>query len=227
MIAVLFALPEESRDFVALLKDRTPARLPGGLTLLTGLLDGREIALFYLGMGDACVRERLRRAVELGLAAPWKRLILAGFAGGLDPALGVGSLVIDRAGGVALSRAVSGKIITSLHTLETPGQKAEAFRETGALAVEMESRAVGEFAHAHGLPLVQLRAITDPAGEALPVPTEVWFDLEMQKPRPGALLGYLALHPERIPAFARFVRNVGVARQALAAGLAELVRQLP
>ena len=233
MLAVFFALPQESRDFVARIGARHHLETSAG-PLLCCRLGSREIAVFHTGMGEACARARLQQLARSGAAARFECVIAAGFAGGLDASLRPGSLVLDGPQGPLFSRAWTllgkrvraGAIATSLSVLETPEAKARFGRETCALAVEMEQAAVADFAHEQGLPLIALRAITDPAEETLPVPGAVWFDVAAQRPRPASLLAWLVVRPWRWAAFARFLRNVRQARHALTAALVELVAGL-
>lgn len=233
MLAVFFALPQESRDFVARIGARQSLETPDG-PLLCCRLGGKEIAVFHTGMGEACARARLGKLADSGLAARFECVVAAGFAGGLDASLRAGSLVLDGPRGPLFSRAWmllgkrvrTGAIATSPSVLETPEAKERFARETGALAVEMEHAAVADFAREQGVPLIALRAVTDSLDEALPVPGAVWFDLTSQRPRPVALLAWLLARPWRWMAFARFLRNVSRARRALTAGLLELVAGL-
>jgi adenosylhomocysteine nucleosidase len=107
--------------------------------------------------------------------------------------------------------------------LETPEAKAEYARETGALAVDMESATVAAFFREKGVPFLALRAISDAASEPLPVPSSVWFDPREQRPRPWALIRFLLRHPRRIGPFVRFVLTIGRARRTLTAALLDLL----
>ena len=155
-------------------------------------------------------------------------VVCAGFAGGLDPKLGVGDLVLAenlcseeilvRARDIASSQAgVSvGRIVSGATAVETVSEKTALFEKTGALAVDMESETIAAACRAAGVPLLVVRTISDPAGDDLPVPFADWFDIEGQRPNVLGLLKYLALHPGRIGPFARFVRGLAPARRSLA-----------
>ncbi|MGH6719129.1 MAG: phosphorylase [Alphaproteobacteria bacterium] len=120
------------------------------------------------------------------LAAEGARVLVSfGLAGGLDPALAPGTLVIaddvidgthrratdptwtGRLRGV-LAGAVGGAMIGVGVPLATTPAKAAARAATGAVAVDTESHAVARVAQAHGLPFIVVRAIVDGATMALP-----------------------------------------------------------
>ncbi len=197
MIAVTFALPEESRDF--------RRRLPG------------KVSVTHSGAGPDAAARHIARV----LATRPELVIAAGFAGGLDPALRVGEVVIAtnysspgliiRAGGVA-----AGAFAHADLPVEFVAAKAALARATGAVAVDMESQPIAAACARAGVPLLVVRVISDPACEPLPVPFAEWFDLAPQRPRPVRLAVWLARHPARIAPFYRFVRGLGPARHALA-----------
>lgn len=92
-LGVICAMPQEIEHL------RAPLRLEsaterGGLRFLTGNLDGRAVVLVEGGIGkvnSAAVATLLMDRFGCG------RLIISGAAGGLDPALGIGDVVIaDR-----------------------------------------------------------------------------------------------------------------------------------
>lgn len=208
-ILVTFALPQESQDF------RRATRKRNDLA----------VQVEHFGVGPAMAGERIGHLLK---TAKPRLVVCAGFAGGLDPKLGVGDLVVGenlcseeilvRARDIASSQAgVSvGRIVSGASAVETVNDKTALFQKTGALAVDMESEAIAAACRAAGVPLLVVRTISDPAGDDLPVPFANWFDIEKQRPNVPGLLKYLALHPGRIGPFARFVRGLVPARQALA-----------
>ena len=209
-VLVTFALPQESRDFREALRDESLA----------------DIRVEHFGVGPAVATERIGRL--LAIEKP-RLLICAGFAGGLDPRLATGDLVIaeNLSTPEILTRArivaaqddpggVFGSILSQSMPVESVPGKAALFRETGALAVDMESAAVAAACRAAAVPLLVVRAISDPVGAPLPVPFAEWFDIERQRPHVTGLLKYLAFHPSRLFPFASFVSGLAPARQALA-----------
>jgi adenosylhomocysteine nucleosidase len=140
--------------------------------------------LMVSGMGGGLAAAAARSLVEAGVSA----LLSFGFAGGLDPALRAGQVVLPSevisAEGtrvstssewrLQLSRAIAavepvgGMLLSATVPIATVEDKAALFRETGAVAVDMESLAIAQVAAAHGLPFMAVRVIVDGAADALP-----------------------------------------------------------
>jgi hopanoid-associated phosphorylase len=118
--------------------------------------------------------------VEDGIQA----LISIGIAGGLDPSLAPGDVVVGSGvqtahatyeansvwkcrllSAIPLSRA---GIIHGLDRAATTPAEKHRLAQGGAMAVDMESGAVAKVAAAAGVPFAVLRVIADPADRALP-----------------------------------------------------------
>ena len=109
----------------------------------------------------------------------------------------------------------SGRLLTCAAAIGSAAEKASAFRETAAIAVDMESLAVAQVAASHELPFIAVRAIVDTAADALPR-TLVAAAAEAGALRLGRLLGALARRPADLGAFIRLVRPYRAAQRALA-----------
>jgi adenosylhomocysteine nucleosidase len=59
-------------------------------------------------------------------------------------------------------------VLTSAELVCEARDKTQLYRQTGAVAVDMESAAVGVVARLHGVPFMVLRVIADTAEDALP-----------------------------------------------------------
>ena len=160
-------------------------------------------------------------------------LVSFGVAGGLDPALGVGAILLPRevltSDGArfathpewrsALSAAI-GEDATDTTMLGcdrfvgTVMEKRALFRETAAAAVDMESHVIAAAAAAAGLPFIVLRAITDPAGRALPITAEAGLGPD-GRTRPFAVVGALMRRPGELPAVIHLAREHARALRAL------------
>lgn len=73
-----------------------------------------------------------------------------------------------EAGLIRQGPVVRGAILTATELVCEVPLKARLFRETAAVAVDMESAAVGVVARLHGVPFMALRVIVDTAADELP-----------------------------------------------------------
>jgi len=192
--------------------------------------DGTLVAVS--GMGCTAAAAAAAALVDAGAVA----LVSWGMAGGLDPALQAGTICLPR---VVVSRdgatfttdphwrelftaaiaarrtVVSGNLLTSDLAIDDIAGKAAAFRETGAVAVDMESLAVASIAAAHKLPFIAVRVIVDTAGDALPA--AVMAATRFGRVRISRLILGVLRRPSDIGPLLRLARRYRTARQALAA----------
>jgi adenosylhomocysteine nucleosidase len=221
LLGVVAALESEARTLGPAVQRRRD-----GLSSL-----GEGALLAVSGMGAQLAAIAARRLVDAGAS----RLLSFGFAGGLDPALSAGTVVLPTsiisssgarfatstdwrerlAGYIARQRLpVGGLLFSSSAPLDTVADKAAAFRATGAVAVDMESLAVAEVAAAHKLPFVAVRVILDTAADALPrAVTAASRAGQVSMPR---LLGRLALAPLELVALFHLVQRYRAAIRSLA-----------
>jgi adenosylhomocysteine nucleosidase len=164
------------------------ARTLGSLAARSDRLwsSGDGVLVAVSGMGYAAAAAAARALVASGAGG----LVSWGLAGGLDPALDAGTICLPTAilarNGTSVPttdqwrerirlsiasacQVVGGSLLTSGVAIGDAVAKACAFRDTGAVAVDMESLAVAEVAVVHGLPFVTVRAIVDTAGDDLPM----------------------------------------------------------
>lgn len=193
------------------------------------------------GMGCGGAGMAARRLIEAGAAA----LISWGMAGGLDPDLEAGAICLPREvvapdgvrfatssswretlmASIASSRPVtSGALLTSMNPIAGVAAKAAARRETGAVAVDMESSAVAEVAVASHVPFLAVRVIVDTALDS--IPESVTAAGASGQVRIARLLTGLARSPGDIMALVRLSRRYGAAIRSLRA-VAKLVRLVP
>ena len=171
-------------------------------------------ALHVIGLGVRRVP-----AVE-----PGSVVVLAGLAGGLDPSLGVGDLVLDTpfGGNPPLEGPWRvGAIHTTSSLISTAPDKACLFRQTGALAVDMEQAIVRRTLPAP-VTVIGLRAISDPAGMAID-PAVVRLVDEVGRPRPLAIAAALVRRPGLVPHLRDLRANARRALGTLAAAMPALL----
>lgn len=198
------------------------------------LADGALLAVS--GIGEAAAAAAARRLVLAGVNA----LASFGMAGGLDPSLLCGTVLLpeevvvrDGAAVSATSRewrqrlraalpasciAGGGKLLTSARPIADPDAKAAAWRESRAAAVDMESAAIAQVAGQAGLPFIVLRVIVDTAADRLP-PAVIAASAGGQ-PRIGRLLAELLRAPGEAGALIRLSTRYRIAKRVLAAAAA-------
>jgi adenosylhomocysteine nucleosidase len=139
---------------------------------------------------------RARRLPDLRQFQPIQAIILAGLAGGLDPSLQVGDVIVDADDSVAgrLGSLRPGKIHTASEMVATPEAKRLLFAQTGAAAVDMEQSAVRAVSLSLNVPFIGIRAISDTAGDSLAPMILNWID-EIGSPRLVAIARDLLLKP--------------------------------
>jgi adenosylhomocysteine nucleosidase len=108
-----------------------------------------------------------------------------------------------------------GSLLTSAHAIETPADKAAAFRTIGAAAVDMESATVAEIAAKHNLPFIAVRVIVDTAADMLP--RAVVAASRAGKVQFARLLGGLILAPREIASLIRLAPRYRIAMRSLRA----------
>jgi len=173
-------------------------------------------------------------AAERLVASGVDALLSFGLAGGLDPALRPGALVVPlavRTGGrrIAADPALSARLggvevpllLGAAHAVASAADKRLQFRQTRAVAVDLESGAVARVAAAHGLPFAVLRAICDPAERSLPPAAVLALDATGRIALP-AVLRSLAGNPLQIGALVGLARQAGRARRALVRRVGDL-----
>ncbi len=161
-------------------------------------------------------------------------LVSFGLAGGLDPALRPGALIVPCAVIVdevrfptdpELSRMLGGVTPHTLVGADAIAVDAEnkrcLHRRTSAAAVDLESGVVARIAAAHGMPFAVLRAICDPAERTLPGVALAALDAR------GVIglwnvITSLAARPAQLPALLALAADAAAARRSLV----ERVRQI-
>jgi adenosylhomocysteine nucleosidase len=194
------------------------------------LADGTRLAVS--GIGGVRAAASARQLVAAGVTA----LVSWGMAGGLDPALEPGAILLPAAVlGVdgsrveadaalrarlllalsALGPVAGGALLTVADAACSAGDKAALHRDTGAVAVDMESLAIARVAREHRLPFAALRVVVDHARDQLPPAAAKALDAD------GnvlilRLIGSLAMAPAQLGALLRLAARYRAASRTLA-----------
>ncbi|GBQ49772.1 hypothetical protein AA15973_1875 [Komagataeibacter sucrofermentans DSM 15973] len=157
-------------------------------------------------------------------------LLSFGLAAGLDPALQPGAVVVPQnvlVNGERLPAApallawlgaegadvVGGDLLHSDVIVTAATRKMALYRETGCVALDMESGVVAEMAAARKVPFAVLRVVCDPADRTLP-PAAVVALRPDGSLAVGALARSIVCNPFQIPALIQVGRDAGLARTA-------------
>ncbi len=165
--------------------DRLPVLVVTGMARETKLATGPGLSAVTSG-GDP---DRLRKLLAARTVAGCRAVLSFGIAGGLDPALKAGDVVVAtgvvtdkarwpahraladtlaaslKAGGVRATLADIAGVDAALLNADA---KAATRGATGAAVADMESHVAAEFAARHGLLFAALRIVCDPAERTMP-----------------------------------------------------------
>jgi hopanoid-associated phosphorylase len=182
------------------------------------------------GGGEERAGAAARRLLDRGASA----LVSWGVAGGLDPDLEPGTVVlpdvvihadgssypIDVAWRDRLLERVSGRVVTSTSSLyhassviTSPDEKRAVYGRVGAGAVDMESAAVAAVASEMEIPFVVVRVVVDAAGVRLPEVALTMCD-EAGRLKKSAVLG-LIFQPGEWRGMLRLGRANGAAGRSM------------
>jgi adenosylhomocysteine nucleosidase len=201
---------------------------PRPVLIITGLAQEARIAAGP-GMIVVCSSSdpnQLRSLLATLDSTTFRGVISFGLAGGLDPALKSGDVVVatevlagdtrwlagsaldeEMIASVALGRrrVVRGGLAGVEQIVAGMSCKAALRSETGAAAVDMESHIAAAYAAEAGLPFAALRVISDPAGRALPA-----LALSAIKPNGDIDLGKVLRGVARNPTTLRALVSTGI-----------------
>lgn len=239
-VGVVCALNIEAGCFSDRLSVKTNVR-GDGFEVIQGYLGKRPIAVMLCGVGAAAA-ERGTAALLAGHQPRW--VISAGFAGGLQPHLKRGDLVlatqvqdssdrqlaIDFKGSLLAPSGLAiyqGKLLTSERILASVEEKQLAGQATGALAVEMETMAVARVCANAAQRFLSLRVISDAMDEEVPRDVEKLIAAKTGVQRAGTILGGLFRRPSMIKDLWRLQEQALVSAENLAKGLETLIAALP
>jgi nucleoside phosphorylase len=172
MLLLVFALPEEARAVrrrIRVAPGREYKRtLPGS----RGEFAGQEVVLGFVGIGAADIAE-LEASIEL--IKP-RLVISSGFAGATRSLLEAGDFVLST----NYTDADIAKTLRQQNMIDAAGAFAQVQRvasisdkwilnrSQGALAVDMESKAIADLCQRQGLALVTARMISDGIDQTIP-----------------------------------------------------------
>lgn len=241
-IAVITAMPQEFNAVSRCLGVGTAMRL-AGLKAFSCHTGGHDLLLLLSGMGF----DNAARAAEAAIRE-WRPnlLVSAGFCGGIAPELKVGDVVVAKqmvivtgngpeevpvlfsAAGQNFVARESGMRVCGGLFASTPVIMSKK-RLAGMLSagstnpvVEMESAAVAIIAVENSIPLLAIRAVSDPADEELDFSLDEFCDRGRHRISTRKVLLTALKRPRIVPQLIRLARNSRVAANSLTAALSRL-----
>lgn len=239
-VGVVFALGVESGGLEDLLDAVLVTRTPN-IKVRQGGLKGRNVVVVDSGVG----REAAMQGTELLIAGHRPQWVIsAGFAGALTPGLKHNDIVmvdslIDRANhrleidlkvnpeSLAATPGVHvGRLVTLDEVISRPEEKRALAESYHAIAVDMESWAVGEVCRQHKVKFLAVRVISDTVDEELPPEIGQLVQQKSLAGKLGAVTGALWRRPSSIKDMWRLKEQALVASDRLAKFLASMIVQL-
>jgi adenosylhomocysteine nucleosidase len=236
LLGMVIAMASEARILVG---RGTWKQVKGHLVRHVCLADGTDLIVAHAGVGVENAFTAAHCLISEGATA----LINLGLAGGLSPSLRAGHLIIaeevlaiDHENNwirwktdeftVAHARSVFsaenvpvafGTVTTAKQGILTSDQKELLFKQTHALAVNMESTGIARAALGKNIPFFTMLAICDPAEESVP---NALYDCLDKKGhvRPITVLQNLVCNPSLIVDMKRLSRHFSNAKKALENG---------
>jgi nucleoside phosphorylase len=229
-IAVTFALPSESSEFLRRLGNKSRVNR-NGISIVRGTIGHRSIEVIHTGVGESVCRKRIGKFLE---NQQFDFLISAGFAGSLNHELQVNDLLVAKnVSTVDLKHASLSNVsiyvanmVTVPVLIDSSEERERMARESGASAVDMETEFIARACAARGIPLLALRVITDTPTQPFPAPASVLFDIQRQRTHIAVLARFFLAHPRRMPGLVQFARRISRARKTLSNALVWIVGDL-
>jgi len=212
-----------------------------------GFYRGWELVLVWSGMGEKNATEATKTL--LNNFSP-RAVISLGIAGAVDPRLQIGDLIVAqqirfqhrpqalisaddqlveaalRAGQRISIQTYSGQLVTVTQVISSSEEKGRIYRETGALAVEMESGFVGEEATRMGCPFLAIRSISDTADYSFRVDVNQ-ITTDNGDLHPGRFIRYCLRHPPALWELVKMKMNMGKATRQLGQLVREFIPLIP
>jgi adenosylhomocysteine nucleosidase len=222
MIAVTFALPAESRDFIRGIRGRV-----NDAGVFAGSFDKTAVEILHTGVGCAVAEKRLRKYLEHSTP---DFVIAAGFAGATTGGCSIGDVILasNRSDPSLLASAEKslvrfklrkGNLFTASGMIDSEAERADLWSREQAIAIDMETATIADICRESGLRLLSLRVLSDTPEEPFPLPAHVLFDMQRQRTMARRLIRYLVARPSSIVRLIRFSRQIKRARKSLTTAL--------
>lgn len=239
-VGLVFALGIEQGGLEDLLRDVVTIK-GSDFIARQGRLKGRNVVLIEAGVGPLAAA-RGTQALLAGHRPAW--VISAGFSGALDPKLKQGDIImadsiadgeghrlsidfkISPEAAAATPGLHVGRLLTVDRIVRLPEEKRALGEQHEALAVDMESWAVGEVCRQAKTRFMAVRIVSDAVDHELPADIERLAKQKTQAARIGAAAGAIFRRPSSIKDMLKLKEDALVASDKLAKFLSGVITQL-
>jgi len=169
------------------------------------------------GMGRRNAANGIRQAMA---AFPPSLVVTAGFAGGLNPELTVGTVLFDEDLGAGLGEqllkcdAMPASFYCSKRVAVTAAEKRDLWKSTRADAVEMESSVIRTICREQRIPGATVRVISDAVEDDLPLDFNALMTTN-DRINYAKLIWQLLRHPRNLPRLMKFQEQTEFAARRL------------
>jgi adenosylhomocysteine nucleosidase len=204
------------------------------LGILCGIKAEEAIALKVANADVACAAARPQKARWLArelVKRGAKRLMSFGIAGGLEPGMPIGSMIIGSQVAATdgtwacdkpwvgelmqkFPQAHCGSVWGSETLIATAREKRALYEKSRCLIVDMESQCAAQIAAEAGLPLAVLRVVCDSADMDVP-PVVMHVISEDGSVNIGGGIWHVMRHPSQVPDLIHVMRGMGRALNLL------------
>lgn len=239
-VGLVFALGIEQGGLEDLLHDVITIK-GSDFVARQGRLEGRNVVLIEAGVGPLAAA-RGTQALLAGHHPAW--VVSAGFSGALDPKLKQGDIImadsiadgeghrllidfkISPEAAAATPGLHVGRLLTVDRIVRLPEEKRVLGQQHEALAVDMESWAVGEVCRQAKTRFMAVRIVSDAVDHELPADIERLAKQKTQAARLGAAAGAIFRRPSSIKDMLKLKEDALVASDKLAKFLTGVITQL-
>jgi len=241
-VGVVFAMAIESGELEDRLDEKATSTFGQGFAVRTGTLGEHRVGIVRGGVG----REKAAAATEAFITGHKPRLVIsAGLAGGLKAEMKRSDILmanrlvdvsgailsvdlrVDAASLAAVPGVYVGNLLTADRIIRSPSDKRAMGEKYGALAVDMETFAVGEVCRRHKVPFLAVRAISDTVNDALPEDVDKLLAQKTTTGKIGAAVGAIWRRPGSVKDMVQLRENAIDASARLAKFLVAMIGQLP
>ena len=217
-IAVVAAMRNELKPFTRRVTD--------------GHIGDADVSGTVIGIGPALARSSTEQLLDAG---PVDHVVMIGIAGGVGPTVKIGDVVVpevvlDADGGehrpVALPGTSPHGLMRTSGNIDVTDAEVAALRESGVIALDMETAAVGAVCEERGVPWSVVRAISDHTDDGFVDSRVLAMTNSDGSPNMKNVARYVLPRPWKLVQLSKLAKGAGLATRASADAAADAIAAL-